>query len=168
MNWKTLALFAAFAVGCGKKKEPENAGGPTIETGIGMVDVNRKSNPDGQDQRWINAPVTVTNKLAGPITVTKIVWHIGVSTQDLGDNSKEFNEQIAAGAKASFTLTNMFQWKDETPLLTNQAHVTGTITWTGPKGNANETAFDLTGEIKDEPAADVLHKEESGEKPAGQ
>lgn len=168
MNWKTLALFAAFAVGCGKKKEPENAAGPMIEAGIGQVEVNRKPDPTGRDERWMNSPVTIKNNLAGPITVTKISWHVGVSTQDLGDNSKEFSEQIAAGAKGTFTLTNKYQWKDDTPLLSNQAHVTGTITWTGPKGNINETAFDVTGTIKDNENANILHKDESGDKPAEQ
>lgn len=150
MNWKSLLFVAAFAVACGKKKEPENAAGPTIETSVGLVDVNIKTNPEGQDQRWINVPVTVKNNLGGPITVNKIEWKITVGTQDLGSNSKTFDEQIAAGASGDFKLTNEFSWKDQTGLVDNQAKVTGTITWTGPKGNQNTTALDLLGNIKQE------------------
>ena len=166
MSWKSLLLVAAFAVGCGKKKEPENAGGPTIEASVGVVDVNIKKVPDGQDQRWINVPVTVKNNLGGPITVNKIEWKINVGTQDLGANSKQFDQQIAAGATGEFTLTNEFAWKDETGLVDDQAKVTGTISWTGPKGNQNSTAIDLLGKIKKEEG--VKMGDQSPEAPAQQ
>ncbi len=163
MNWKIVALIAAFAVGCGKKKEPENAGGPMIEAGVGMVDVNVKKNAEGNDDRWINAPVTIKNKLGGPITINKIEWQIGVGGQDLGSNSKEFNEQIAVGASGDFVLTNKFTWKDGTPLTDDQAKITGTVTWTGPKGNINTTPLDLSGQIKNEPAANIHDEDGAGQ-----
>ena len=160
MNWKSMMFLAVFAVACGKKKEPEHAAsGPQIEVGVAMVDVNRKPNPEGADQRWINAPVQIKNNLQGPITVTKIEWHIDVGGQDLGSNSKEFSEAVAAGATGSFLLSNTFTWPDERPLVENKAHVTGTITWTGPKGNSNSTPLDVTGEIKDDAAANIVKPE---------
>ena len=96
MNWKMIVFAAAFVVGCGKKKEPESAAtaGPQVESTIGLVEVNRKANPEGPDQRWINAPVELKNNLGGAITVNKIEWHIDVGGQDLGNNAKEFNEQV--------------------------------------------------------------------------
>lgn len=163
MSWKTALLLTAFAVGCGKKKEPETAAGPMIEAGIGMVDVNVKPNPEGMDERWINAPVTIKNNLAGPITVNKIEWNIGVGAQDLGNNSQEFNEQIAAGASGTFTLTNKFVWKDETPLSDDMADVKGTVTWTGPKGNQQTTPIELKGEIKKEPTTNINDKDGAGQ-----
>lgn len=157
MNWKYLVFAAALVVGCGKKKEPETAAtaGPQIAATIGLVDVNVKPNPEGRDQRWINAPVKIQNNLAGAITVNKIEWHIGVGGQDLGNNAKEFNEQIAAGATGDFLLTNTFAWPDDTPLREAKAHVTGTVTWTGPKGNTNTTPLDVTGDIKADAAANI-------------
>lgn len=163
MNSKILAFLAVFAVACGKKKEPETPAGPMIEASVGQVDVNRRPNAEGMDQRWMNAPVSIKNNLAGPITVNKIDWKFNVSTQDIGSNSKEFNEQIPAGGSGNFLLTNSFTWKDETPLLDSKLHVTGTITWTGPKGNVNTTPLDVTGNIKDEPAANILDKDGAGD-----
>lgn len=161
MNWKMIAFAATLVVGCGKKKEPEHAAapGPQIESSIGLVDVNRKSDPEGPDQRWINAPVELKNNLAGAITVNKIEWQIGVGGQDLGKNAKEFNEQIAAGATGKFLLTNTFTWSDDRALSEDKAHVTGTITWTGPKGNTNTTPLDVTGSIKDDAAANIAKPE---------
>lgn len=159
MNWKMLVMAAVFVVGCGKKKEPESAGAePKLDVAVGLVDVNKHPNPTGPDDRAINVPVQIKNNLAGPITINKIEWHIGVGGQNLGDNSKEYNEQIAAGATGNFLLTNHFAWPDATPLTDNKAKVTGTITWTGPKGNANTTPLDVTGEIKDDAAANILDR----------
>ena len=161
MNWKMIVFAAAFVVGCGKKKEPESAAtaGPQVESTVGLVEVNRKANPEGPDQRWINAPVELKNNLGGAITVNKIEWHIDVGGQDLGNNAKEFNEQVAAGATGKFLLSNTFTWSDDRPLAENKAHVTGTITWTGPKGNINTTALDVTGTIKDDAAANISKPE---------
>lgn len=163
MNWKTVALFAAFAVGCGKKKEPETAAGPMIEAGVGVVDVNIHPNPEGKDERAMNAPVTIKNNLSGPITINKIEWAMTVGTQDIGKDSKTFDEQIAAGATGKFLLTNQFAWKDETPLVDDMATVTGTITWTGPKGNINTTELNVSGKIKSEPEVKVIDKDGAGQ-----
>lgn len=163
MTWKTVALVAAFAVGCGKKKEPESAAGPMIETGIGLVDVNIHSNPQGNDERAMNAPVTIKNNLGGPITVNKIEWAMNVGTQDIGKNSKTFDEQVAAGATGKFLLTNKFSWSDERPLVDDMATVTGTITWTGPKGNVNTTELNVSGKIKSEPEIKIIDKDGEGQ-----
>ena len=151
--WNLIALTAIVAVGCGKKKEPETAAAPSISTTVGVIDINRKSVPDGQDQRWINVPLTVTNSLAGDIKVTKIEWAIGVGGQDLGANSKGFDTAIKGGESAEFKLSNEFKWKDETNLAADKGNVAGTIYWTGPKGNEQTTPFVVLGDIKAEPAA---------------
>ena len=114
MNWKMIVFAAAFVVGCGKKKEPESAAtaGPQVESTIGLVEVNRKANPEGPDQRWINAPVELKNNLGGAITVNKIEWHIDVGGQDLGNNAKEFNEQVAEGATGSERSSRNVLWEE--------------------------------------------------------
>lgn len=155
-TWTLMLAVSLFAAACAKDKAPENAGSAAVETTlVGMLDINRKPNPEGQDQRWVNTSVEISNPLGGPITVNKIDWKVMVGAQDLGSSSMDVGEQIAAGGKGSFKLSKEFTWKDETGLRDDAAQVTGTVTWTGPKGNTNTTPFTLNGKVKHDEAADI-------------
>lgn len=147
-SWKTLAFVALFAVACGKKKEPETAAGPAITTSLGAFDLNRRPDPDGRDTRWLNAPVTVQNALAGEITVNKIEWKMTSGPQEIGTGTTEINEKVAAGESKTFTLTAKFNWNDETGFKTDTATVAGTVHFTGPNGNARTEVLNLTGSVK--------------------
>lgn len=151
-SWKILSFAILVAVGCGKKKEPESVadGAKAAEVTLGVLDLNRKPIADANDKRAFVAHVQFKNNLANPVTVTKVDWHVDIGEQTLGDNSQAFTEEVAAGATADLTLSSQFTWKDGTEVKADKAHITGTITWTGPKGNANTTAFDLNGTIPEE------------------
>lgn len=149
-SWKSLAFLALFAVACGKKKEPETAAVAPLTTTIGVVDLNRKTIAEGQDERWLNAPVTVKNSLAGEITVNKIEYKMMSGTQEVGGGTSSLSDKIAAGESKTFTLSSKFTWDDRTELQADKATVTGTVYFTGPNGNERTDVFNLVGDIKSE------------------
>ena len=148
-TWNVLAMIALVAVGCGKKSSPENAGtvNANNEISLGALDLNRKPVADAPDKRVFEAHLHFKNTLSTEVTVTKVDWHTDIGDQTLGDNSKAFSEKVAAGASADLELDAPFAWKDGTEVKSDNAHLTGTVTWTGPKGNANTSTFDLHGTI---------------------
>lgn len=147
-SWKIVAFVALFAVACGKKKEPETAAGPAITTSLGELDLNRRTDPEGRDTRWLNAPVTVKNALAGEITVNKIEWKMTSGPQEIATGTTEINETIGAGASKTFTVTAKFVWHDAMEIKTDSATVAGTVYFTGPNGNARTETLNLTGPVK--------------------